>query len=180
MKFILVRHTMTDWNYTGRLQGQTDIPLNKQGTSEVEALAVSLLDLGINLIASSDLLRAKETSEVINWSLNVPLLFDKRLRECSFGKLEGLTKQQAIAKYGDAIIKDWDDQFLSYDFHRFGGEHRDHVFSRHIEALKHIEKENKNKTVLIVGHDRGLCTLLSGLGLTPELNQGEYKIIEYS
>jgi len=180
MKFILVRHTTTDWNSVGRIQGHADIALNKQGTSEAEALGVLLLNQGIGLIVSSDLMRAKETAEIINWSLNVPLLLDKRLRECSFGKLQGLTKTEAVKQYGDTIIKNWDDQFSAYNFHSFGGEERNQVLARHLAVLKSIAKENKGKTVLIVGHDRGLCTLLSGLGETPELNVGEYKIIEYN
>jgi len=100
MKFILTRHATTEWNSAGRIQGQTDISLSPQGKIEAEELAKLLSDVGINLIVSSDLKRASETAEIINASLNVPLQLEQRLRECSFGNIEGLTKQQAIEKYG--------------------------------------------------------------------------------
>lgn len=180
MKFILARHTSTDWDLEGRIKGQTDIPLNSKGRSEAKELSKLLSDLGINLIISSDLKRASETAEIINILLAVPLRLETGLRECSFGKVEGLTKQQAIEKYGPLIVPNWDDQYQSYDFRPFGGEYRDEVLARHIEVLKSLANEKPNKTVLLVGHGRGLSTLLSGLEQSPNLQPGDYRKIFYT
>ncbi|MEK7516278.1 MAG: histidine phosphatase family protein [Patescibacteria group bacterium] len=179
MKFILTRHTTTDWNSGGRIQGQTDIPLNQQGKTEAEQLAKLLSGLGINLIVSSDLKRASETAEIANALLAVPLQLEKRLRECSFGKVEGLTKQQAIEQHGSSMAPNWEDQHHTYDFRPFGGEHRDGVLARHIEVLGSLANEKPNGTILLVGHGRGLSTLLAGLGQLPDLKRGEYRIIEH-
>ena len=179
MKFILTRHTTTEWNLAGRIQGHTDIPLSQQGKSEAEQLAKLLSGLGINLIVSSDLKRASETAEIVSALLTVPLQLETRLRECSSGKIEGLTKQQAVELYGSSMAPNWEDQHHAYDFRPFGGEHRDDVFARHIGVLKSLARERPNSTVLLVGHGRGLHTLLAGLGHSPELKRGEYRIIEY-
>ena len=179
MKFILTRHTTTEWNSIGRIQGQTDISLSQQGKTEAKQLAKLLSGLGINFIVSSDLKRSSETAEIVNALLAVPLQLETRLRECSFGKVEGLTKQQAIERYGPSMVPNWEDQHHAYDFRPFGGENREDVLARHIEVLKSLASEKPNSTVLLVGHGQGLCTLLAGLKQSPELKQGEYRIIEY-
>ena len=179
MKFILTRHTTTEWNSIGRIQGQTDISLSQQGKTEAEQLAKLLSGLGINFIVSSDLKRSSETAEIINALLAVPLQLETRLRECSFGKVEGLTKQQAIELYGPSMAPNWEDQHHAYDFRPFGGENREDVLARHIEVLKSLASEKPNSTVLLVGHGRGLCTLLAGLEQSPELKRGEYRLVEY-
>lgn len=179
MKFILTRHTTTEWNSAGRIQGQTDISLSARGKTEAEQLAKLLSGLGINFIVSSDLKRASETAEIVNALLAVPLQLDGRLRECSFGKVEGLTKQQAIEQYGPSIAPNWEDQHHAYDFRQFGGEHRDDVLARHIEALNSLASEKLDSTILLVGHGRGLSTLLARLGQMPDLKRGEYRIVEY-
>jgi len=180
MKFILTRHATTEWNSAGRIQGQTDISLSPQGKIEAEELAKLLSDVGINLIVSSDLKRASETAEIINASLNVPLQLEQRLRECSFGNIEGLTKQQAIEKYGLSMEPNWEDQHCAYDFRPFGGENRDDVFQRHVQTLQSLSNERLYSTILLMGHGRGLNTLLAGLGQFPDLKRGEYRIIEYA
>lgn len=179
MKFILTRHTTTDWNLAGRMQGQTDTSLSEQGRSEAKELAKSFSGLGVNFIVSSDLKRASETAEIIKSFLAAPLELDRRLRECSFGIIEGLTKQQAIEKFGSEIIPHWEDNYRAYDFKSFGGEQRALVLARHLEVLKSLAESKVNEPMLLVGHGRGLNTLLAGLGYSPDLKRGEYRIIEY-
>ena len=173
--FIIARHTTTDWNIEGRIQGQTDTELNEVGKKEALALAEKLLPLSISKIVSSDLKRAFQTAQIINQKLNVPLILDRRLRECSFGSLEGLNRSGAFSKYGPEIIRDWEDQYLNYDFLRFGGETREIVLQRHQEVIRSYFSEG---ATLIVGHGRGLNTLLYQLGIEPNLKRGSYKLIE--
>ncbi len=89
----LIRHGQTDWNLMGRMQGQTDVLLNQNGIADAHNLAQQILKIGINKIVSSDLKRAKQTAEIINSYLHVPLLFDERLREIGYGDIEGLIKK---------------------------------------------------------------------------------------
>ena len=85
----LIRHGQTDWNLDRKLQGQTDIPLNDNGRGQAEEVAKEIADLKIDRIISSDLLRAKETAEIINKKIGAVISFDKRLREVNYGDYEG-------------------------------------------------------------------------------------------
>jgi broad specificity phosphatase PhoE len=180
MKIILTLHTSTEWDLAGRIKGWTDIGLSSQGQTEAQELAKSLVDLGIDFIACSDLKRASQTAEIINTLLKVPLQLNKGLCECSFGKIEGLTIEQVIKQYGQSTVENFNGRYEAYDFRPFGGENRNDVFTRHIEVIKSISKNNPDKTLLIVGHELGIFTLLKGLGYESDLKHGEYKIIEYN
>jgi broad specificity phosphatase PhoE len=88
---LLVRHGETDWNADGRLQGQTDRPLNEFGRRQAHRLAADLEDEGLGAIYSSDLARARETAEIVGGRLGLPVALDSDLREKDWGTWEGLT-----------------------------------------------------------------------------------------
>lgn len=87
--FYLIRHGETDWNNKHLLQGQTDIPLNPKGEDQAKELAQVLHDVNFDLAFSSDLLRAKRTTEIIVLEKNLYIQTTKALREREFGTLEG-------------------------------------------------------------------------------------------
>ena len=64
-RILAIRHGETAWNVDGRVQGQLDVPLNAVGQWQVQRLAHALADEPIDVIYSSDLLRAKETASAI-------------------------------------------------------------------------------------------------------------------
>jgi broad specificity phosphatase PhoE len=180
MKFVIIRHTTTDWNLACRMQGQIDTELNEKGYEEAEELRDKLLNLNISKIVSSDLKRARKTAEIINEKLNAPLILDEKLRECSFGNLEGMTKSQAIEKYKESVIKHWDDEYKEYDLSEYGGENRNQVLQRHTELLDSLKKNSsENETILLVGHGRGIRTLLRHLGYEPPVKRTNYVVFEY-
>lgn len=181
MRFILVRHATTDWNAAGRLQGQTDIPLGERGRAEAAAFAPSLNGLGITHIVSSDLQRAIQTAEIFNAVLAVPTATDVRLREVSFGAVQGLTKEEALATFGEKVKIAWDGEGddITYDFRDYGGEESVRVAERHIAALQALKERYPGETILLVGHSKGFNTLLRARGLPAEMKRNEYRIIEY-
>lgn len=179
MKLILIRHATTDHNLNHRVQGHKDVPLNSLGKQEAQELAKALVNLGITRIVSSDSKRASETAEIINTFLRVPLQVDPRLRECSFGKIEGLTLEEATKEYGEPASIAWQKKYDYYDFRSMGGEHRELVLNRHLEFLNSLLVDNPQEVVLLVGHGRGLNTLLLNLKYEPSLKRGEYRTIEY-
>lgn len=160
MKFVLIRHCLTDWNEQGRWQGRTDIPLNDTGRSQARDFAIILKERSISHIVSSPLQRAFETASIIGSHLSVPVTQEEALVECSFGTLEGLTKKQMATELGHAVPGDQD----PYDFRSHAGEDHASVRDRHLSALKKISSLSTGP-VLIVGHGRGLNTLLAHFGI---------------
>lgn len=179
MRFIITRHALTDWNVAERLQGQTNTHINDVGRVQAEDLAKNLAGLEIALIVSSDLHRARETAEILKLVLKVPLRLEPGLRECSFGTVEGLTRPEAIEKYGAGIFGEQNDSQVSYDFRNIGGEDSPSVLTRHLETIKTLSQSVGKGPVLLVGHGLGISTLLFGLGYPASIKRGEYKVIEY-
>jgi signal transduction histidine kinase len=91
---LLCRHGRTDWNDLGRYQGQTDVPLNKLGRQQAQALAQLLRSEPIGAVYSSDLSRAADTASEIARFHGLEVRRDARLREINQGRWEGLTVRQ--------------------------------------------------------------------------------------
>lgn len=176
MKFLLIRHTSTDWNVQGRIQGHVDIPLCDFGREQARALRKKLLHYSFHRIVTSDLSRARQTGAILNEGLNVPSLADARLRECAFGKLEGMKREEIIAAHGEDMKRHLY-HFDDYDFSSFGGERRDGVWQRQCELLNELKTFYPDETMALVGHGRSLKTLLAGSGHEPVLERGD--ILEF-
>jgi broad specificity phosphatase PhoE len=175
MRLIFVRHCETDWNTENRLQGHTDTELNRFGISQADKLGRELARHEIHRIVSSDLKRAVQTADIITSYLGVPVHVDARLRETSFGSLEGMKPLEAAARY--QIVPHY--SVGPYDFRKFGGEERGGVLARHRELLDELVKRHGGETVMLVGHGAGLNILLTDLGHEAGLNRGDYRVLTY-
>jgi broad specificity phosphatase PhoE len=83
----LVRHGHCEG--AGTLLGQSDVPLTALGLQQAEALARELSAAGVERVVSSDLRRAVQTAEPIAERSRAPLSLDPRLREISYGSVDG-------------------------------------------------------------------------------------------
>ena len=103
-----IRHGETDWNAEKRYQGQKDVPLNEKGRGQADRNGQILRRLferrGIDPMAlewhTSPLGRARETMTRIRAAFpeNLPPAeTDPRLKEISFGRLEGLLHSELPA-----------------------------------------------------------------------------------
>ena len=101
---MLWRHGRTEWNATGRFQGQLDPALDDAGREKVARsaphLAAALPRTG-TVVVSSDLSRAVDTASVLADALGVPVLREPRLREHGMGCWEGLTRDEVAERYPD-------------------------------------------------------------------------------
>ena len=97
-RVLLVRHGQSEWNLTGRWQGQTDPPLTDLGRNQARSASRSL---GVvDAIWSSDLQRAAETAAIISGELGVgPIVLDPDLRERQAGEWQGLTRAEIDEQY---------------------------------------------------------------------------------
>jgi broad specificity phosphatase PhoE len=87
---LLARHGETDDNVPPtRFQGFTDTPLNDTGRRQAHELAERVAADGICALWSSDLIRARETAEIVGARIGLEPQLDARLREGARGRWEG-------------------------------------------------------------------------------------------
>jgi broad specificity phosphatase PhoE len=112
LRLTLIRHGQTDWNATGRWQGQADPPLNDAGRAQARQTALELRALKPDALVSSDLCRARETAEIIADVLSLEVILEPRLREVNLGDWQGLYSDEIRARWPDAM-KMWIEQPLA-------------------------------------------------------------------
>jgi broad specificity phosphatase PhoE len=146
---LLVRHGETDWNAEGRLQGQTDRPLNAYGREQAKRLAERLRGELIDAVYASDLSRARETAEIVGERLGLTVVLDPDLREKNWGTWEGLTGSER-----DRI--------------EFVGESTQDHAERILRAVHRIAERHPDQRVLVVTHGgsvRRIQTVVYGMAL---------------
>ncbi len=157
-----IRHGSTSWNKEGRAQGAADIPLDEEGRKEALLLADRLRNENWDYLISSDLVRARETAEIIaSLSKGLELQIDPRLREVSGGEIEGTTEEERISQWGT----DW----RKLDM---GIEKPDTVVLRGMESVHEWRNKYENKKVLFVTHGGFIKIILNEMGLL--LNADEH------
>ncbi|MFI8708457.1 histidine phosphatase family protein [Bacillus sp. NPDC077411] len=157
----IIRHGSTPWNKEGRAQGSSDISLDQAGIADAYKLAERLRKENWDFIYSSDLLRAKQTAEIIGGEIsNIPLYLEARLREAGGGQIEGTTEEERILKWG----KNWRELDL-------GIEGTDSVIARGLSVIEEIAYKHDNKNILIVSHGAFIKHLLKKL--VPQLHMLE-------
>jgi len=150
MTLLFLRHGQTDWNAQNRVQGRTDIPLNERGREQARERAAELLEHQppVEIICASPMKRARETAEIIQRALGVPLRFDGRLVEQGFGKLEGIHRTQLI---GGSIAGHWD-ALGEAEFLRLGAEPFSALHERVGAFLDELAAAHAGQCVLVVAH----------------------------
>ncbi|WP_147819357.1 histidine phosphatase family protein [Salidesulfovibrio onnuriiensis] len=165
--FILMRHARTEWNQQRRIQGQTDTPLALEGIDMARNWGASPELRDIDLILTSDMLRARQTSELVNERLDVPVLEDARLREQHWGDWTGLYVADLRAMRD--TVRALENQ--GYGFRPPNGEDRQQVFDRAAEALHDAAKAHAGKRILVTTHNgvlRVLAYKLLGMDFIPD------------
>jgi broad specificity phosphatase PhoE len=144
MHLYVTRHGQTDWNAEKRIQGHTDIPLNSLGIEQAEILRDELADTHFDQIFCSPLSRAHQTAQIISAKHEIEPIFDDRIKEGYFGKLEGETP--------DTDLIDFDIQWTPEMLEPFEVETNDHFFDRVANFIDEIAEKYEDKDVLIVSH----------------------------
>lgn len=160
-QLILWRHGRTDWNAQGRVQGQSDVPLNELGVQQAMDAAARLATLNPVRIVTSDLQRAKSTADILAGKTGVEVECDERLREMSFGVREGLTAEEAWASFPDEM-RAW---HTGGDIAMPGGETYRQAGARFAEAVSGIAEALPGDGIaVVVAHGAvlrvGACTFL--------------------
>lgn len=109
---VLVRHGNSEWNLSGRFTGWADIPLNEQGEAQAAAAGRLLAAEGIvfDAVHTSVLHRTHQTADSLLSALQqttIPRHASWRLNERHYGQLQGLSKQEIFAIWGEQNSRRW-------------------------------------------------------------------------
>ncbi len=180
--FYIVRHGQTDWNVKKLMQGHTDIPLNKEGELQAQKMAKKLRRIHFTTVYSSDLLRAKQTAEIITLKKKIVIKTTKALRERFYGRLEG----KSWADDRNELAKLWEKLYKLTEkerkiFHLEKVENNEDLMNRFIPVLREIAVAYPQKNVLIVTHGGIMRAFLIHLGYGTEktLPSGSIKNTAY-
>lgn len=137
-----------------------DVELSREGKEQAELVGKRLQSYEIEAVYSSQLIRAKETADIINQYLGQPRIIDERWQEADFGGMTGLTNEELKHKYGDFLARR---AAMTEDLpYPDGGENCQMVFERSFEALKELVKK-PYKNVCVVTHGGVLRALMTGI-----------------
>ncbi|MDO4268292.1 MAG: histidine phosphatase family protein [Eubacteriales bacterium] len=164
MKLYIIRHGETDWNVIGRLQGQTDIPLNENGIRLAGITGQALSQIPFDFAISSPLKRALQTAQLVLEGRNVPIFLDDRIREISFGSWEGL----GCRSHNFEIPSDHFDDFFSDPFHfqpAADGETINDLCARTRDFWQDLisRRDWSDKTILIASHGCACRAILNNV-----------------
>ena len=155
-RILLVRHGQSQGNAESRFGGHTPTPLSELGRRQAEATARVLAEEGVTAIYTSDLLRAVETAEPLARATGLEIVTTNAFRERSVGHMEGLTFEEAAAKYPDEYAA-----LLRRDFEHvlLGGESYRQLLDRAAHALDDAIAINRGGTLAVFTHTGTACIL---------------------
>jgi broad specificity phosphatase PhoE len=170
-RVLLVRHGQSEWNASGRWQGQADPPLTNLGRLQAREAADALGAL--DAVWASDLQRAAETAVIIANGLGVgPVVLDEDLRERDAGEWSGLTRAEIEERFPG---------YLADHRRPPGWEDDERLLARALRVLHRIGEEVPGGDVVAVTHGGLIYNLEAHLGedMTRIGNvEGRYVLVE--
>lgn len=180
-ELILLRHGQSQWNAMNRFTGCVDIGLSERGVQEAIQAGNVIKDRSIDLVFTSALTRAQMTAmlAINQHSSKKPLLFihsgkkakewgeecclkealkmciptfvSWHLNERFYGKLQGMNKDEARAKFGEEQVQIWR---RSFDICPPGGESLKMTSKRTLpyfkkEILPKLKKNNIDRKSVV-------------------------------
>lgn len=130
-----------------RYGGWSTFGLTEKGREQVHNAIHNLYNNGITQIYSSDLVRAKETAEIVANALSLEITYLPQFRESNNGQLAGMLKSEAFVKYPGVYWNalDWTETWP-------GGESPEQFYHRIQSAWYAFKEQVKENNVLLVSH----------------------------
>lgn len=148
MKLYVARHGQTVWNAQNKVCGVTDVELTEKGIEQAEKLANKVQN-NIDVIITSPLKRAVDTSRIIADKNNITMHIEEHLIEQNYGIYEGVDRK--------------DFRFLnskrSFAYRYPNGESMMQAAYRIYGVIDKIKKEYQGKNVLLISHG-GVCRII--------------------
>jgi probable phosphoglycerate mutase len=144
-------------------QSQENNPINETGVAQAKELASKIGKIKFDHFFSSDLLRARQTAEIVNECLAMDIKYDKRLRERLTGIWAGKPKNNISIKIQNDAIE---------NAHKYGGENFEDVYKR-IKSFYDEMRLKKNDNALLIAHS-GSIRMLRYIVSENEWNKEKY------
>lgn len=161
-KVYLVRHGQTDWNKEGKVQGWSDIELNKEGMQEAKKIGEYFKDKLIHAIYSSPLKRALQTAKEIARHQGREIQKVDEFKEGKFGIYEGV-RYEDVLKHGE--FREGLEKHGHFNYRPPKGESYADIYARVTKKLDEIVGEHKDEQVAIVAHGGVIRSIAQKLGL---------------
>lgn len=134
-------HGITLDNEAQVASGHFDVELSKLGQEQAQELGRRYHSISLDAIFCSDLKRSYETAKIAFEKQNIPMVIDKRLRECDYGDW---------TRYPSNFIDQEKENHIRMPFPN--GESYEQTSDRMKLFLEDLRTQYENKTVLIIGH----------------------------
>jgi 2,3-bisphosphoglycerate-dependent phosphoglycerate mutase len=149
-RVVLIRHGETHWNREGRIQGfHGDSPLTPAGREQVRSLGERMAREEVELLYSSDSVRARETADPIAAATGLQVVHDRELRERAYGIFEGCRYAEVEGRFAAEF-----ERFRSRDPHYVppGGESAAQFRDRILAAFRRIALGATGRCAAVVTH----------------------------
>lgn len=170
-ELILIRHGQSIWNAANRFTGWIDVELSQKGEEEAKDAGMNLAGRKIDVIHTSNLIRAQKTAEIILEynKISQPIIKkNSSLNERNYGSLQGLNKKETAEIHGEDQVKIWR---RSFDIPPPGGESLEMTAARTIPYFKEeiISDLEKGSNVMVSAHGNSLRSIVMYIEkMTPE------------
>lgn len=186
-KIIIVRHGESIGNKTKYLLGHTDLDMSELGYKQALATAEHLSGERIDVIYSSDLIRAYNTAKPHADMRGLEVIADEELREVKLGDWEGKHLSYVLENYGEEYTVYKERTFGTYTFPK-GGDSVEGAGVRFFNEIMRIARANVGKTILVATHAAVLRSFYAKIsGIRPEniakdlpfATNASYSIVEF-
>jgi len=196
----LIRHGETAFNVQEQICGRTDVALNENGIKQAAEAGRFFINnkIKLDILLCSTLRRAVQTAEIINQSLQLPIVYLPDLQEVDCGDYEGrripeVKKETFDPPYqcGSVIIHDGAElrSFFRSTDPRYdavahpNGESKEHARKRFMKAIDdYLTAHPEHKNVGIVAHGaviRLMMAVVAPADFGGTVTNGEIFNLEY-
>ncbi|NLE38207.1 MAG: histidine phosphatase family protein [Pirellulaceae bacterium] len=146
-KIVLVRPGSTDYDHQQRIQGNLDVPLNRQGSVEVAKLIEELGGLPIEAVYSPSCEPAHQTAKTLAAALHLKCRKLDQMKNLNHGLWQGMRIDEVRRKY-PRVYRQWQEQPQSVQPPE--GETVDQAIHRIQTAMAKLLKKHKEGMIALV------------------------------
>ncbi len=168
--FYIYRHGETNWNVENRIKWQLetiDTKFTECWLIQINGLKEMIRNNKIEAVFFSDLNRARETSEIINESLKLPLYYSENFRGLNMWNFQGKKMKEFLSN------KNVKKAFFNYNVKIPWWESINELIKRFIEGIEIIYNNYTYDKVTIISHGAAISNLKA------YISNSKYENIDY-